>query len=61
MYSHIENLEKNINGDLLIKIKKLNINARQRIGVIGDNGQGKTALLNIVSGQDHDFSGKLQN
>ncbi|WP_180369826.1 ATP-binding cassette domain-containing protein, partial [Oenococcus oeni] len=61
MYSHIENLEKNINGDLLIKIKKLNINARQRIGVIGDNGQGKTTLLNIVSGQDRNFSGKLQN
>ncbi|WP_257613544.1 ATP-binding cassette domain-containing protein [Oenococcus oeni] len=37
------------------------MNARQRIGVIGDNGQGKTTLLNIVSGQDRNFSGKLQN
>ncbi|MDN6968545.1 ABC-F family ATP-binding cassette domain-containing protein [Oenococcus sp. UCMA 17063] len=61
MYSHIENLEKNISSSLLIKAKKLNISVNQRIGIIGDNGQGKTTLLNIVSGQDRDFSGKLQS
>ncbi|MDI4585143.1 ATP-binding cassette domain-containing protein [Oenococcus sp. UCMA 14587] len=61
MYSNIENLEKNINGSPLIYVKRLKIAVHQKIGIIGDNGQGKTALLNIISGKDRDFSGNFQS
>lgn len=31
-----------------------------RIGVLGDNGVGKTTLLNIICGKDQDYEGKVE-
>ena len=35
---------------LLFRHINLTINARDRIGVIGNNGKGKSTLLNVLSG-----------
>ncbi len=39
------------NADFMIK-------GGEKVGIIGDNGTGKTTLLNILSGQDDDFEGE---
>ena len=37
----------------------MTINGNEKIGLIGDNGVGKTTLLRILSGHDSDYSGLI--
>jgi len=45
---------------LLFRDIDLSINARDRIGVIGNNGKGKSTLLNLLSGGLKPVSGELK-
>lgn len=59
----INNLEKiyNHNGNSVEVFDSLNleISRGEFIGIFGPNGCGKTTLLNLISGLDKDFSGKI--
>ncbi len=45
---------------LLFRHLNLSINARDRIGVIGNNGKGKSTLLNVLSGGLKPLTGELK-
>lgn len=47
------------NGDYLIKDFSLNLLPGSRLGITGDIGTGKTTLINILSGLERNFEGKL--
>ena len=48
------------NDNLLFKDINLSINARDRIGVIGNNGKGKSTLLNVLSGGLTPLTGEIK-
>lgn len=48
-YLKINQLLLEYQGEKLLYIDKLNVQDRQRIGLIGNNGTGKTTLFNIIS------------
>ncbi|MGE9896236.1 ribosomal protection-like ABC-F family protein [Anaerovoracaceae bacterium SGI.195] len=56
---YIDHLEKEIGDRVLFAIKKLTINVNDKIGLIGNNGVGKTSLLRILSGHDTEYSGYI--
>lgn len=56
---YIDHLEKEIGDKVLFAIKKLTINVNDKIGLIGNNGVGKTSLLRILSGHDTEYSGYI--
>jgi ATP-binding cassette subfamily F protein 3 len=47
-------------GNLLFRHINLTLNARDRFGVIGNNGKGKSTLLNILSGGLKPLAGELK-
>ncbi len=51
--------EKTIGSKLLLKDLNLNLQANQKIAIIGRNGVGKTTLLGLINGQDEDFVGNI--
>lgn len=56
---YIDNLKKEINTRTLFEIKNLTIGEDNKIGLIGDNGAGKTSFFKILIGQDGDYSEKI--
>lgn len=56
----LEKLSKQINGRTLFEDITEIIQSGQRIGIVGPNGVGKTTLLNILSGEDNDYTGTLK-
>ncbi|MDP9129147.1 MAG: ATP-binding cassette domain-containing protein, partial [Candidatus Binatota bacterium] len=48
------------NDNLLFKDINLSINSRDRIGVIGNNGKGKSTLLNVLSGGLTPLTGEIK-
>lgn len=52
------NLNKSFGNLTLIKDGNFNIYGGESVGIIGDNGCGKTTLLNILLGKDRDFKGE---
>ena len=47
----LENIAKGWNGQLFFKDFSYIVDRRERLGLIGPNGCGKTTLLNIIAGQ----------
>lgn len=45
------NIKKSFGNKLILDIKTLNIDSKDRIGIVGNNGIGKTTLINILSKQ----------
>jgi ATP-binding cassette, subfamily F, member 3 len=53
------NLSKSIGAKYLFKNLTFTIVPGEKIALIGRNGYGKTTLLKILSGDDHDFEGTV--
>lgn len=60
MLIKISNLQKHVGAKELLNQDEFAIYPREKIALIGRNGQGKSTLLRILSGQDKDFSGSLE-
>ena len=56
---HIDNLKKEFGTRTLFEIERLSISDHDKIGLIGDNGVGKTSFLKILLNQDTDYSGSV--
>ena len=55
----IHNLNKHFGIQPVLKNINFNINAGERIGLIGANGSGKTTLMRILAGFEHSDSGDV--
>lgn len=53
-------LRKSIGAKTLFTDLTLHIETSEKVALIGRNGQGKSTLLQILGGIDHDFSGKIE-
>lgn len=56
---HLSKLNKEYGIKTILDSETLTIYDGEKVGIIGKNGQGKTTLLNIISGEDANFSGTL--
>lgn len=54
-----QHLAKTIGTKTLFSDLNIHIETGEKIALIGRNGQGKTTLLHILHGDDHDFSGTI--
>lgn len=59
MIANISVTEKSFGPKLLMGGVKFSIDDREKVGVIGRNGVGKSTLFNILAGNDKDFSGDI--
>ena len=55
----IQNLKKAFGGNVVLKDVNLVLQDRQRMGLVGVNGCGKTTLLKILAGQEHEDGGTI--
>ncbi|EUJ28029.1 ABC transporter ATP-binding protein [Listeria floridensis FSL S10-1187] len=56
----IQNLTKEIGARTLFEIKELRVKQGARIGIVGQNGVGKTTLLEILAGETDPETGSVQ-
>lgn len=59
MIADISISEKSFGPKSLYKNLRLSIADGEKIGVVGRNGVGKSTLLGILAGTDHDYSGEV--
>lgn len=52
--------EKSFDPKQLLKDTSIFVDDGEKVGVIGRNGEGKTTLFRILSGEDKDFQGEVQ-
>jgi ATP-binding cassette subfamily F protein 3 len=52
--------EKSFGDKVLFKDTSFFVDDGEKVGLIGRNGEGKTTLFRILSGEDPDFQGELQ-
>jgi macrolide transport system ATP-binding/permease protein len=45
----LKNIEKSYNGKTILSIDDLKVYQNERIGIVGDNGQGKSTLLKLIN------------
>jgi len=55
----VDNLSKSFGASVLFKNVSFKINRRERVGLVGRNGHGKTTLFKILSGQAVADSGNI--
>lgn len=60
MIVNIDIHEKSFGPKILYNDLKLSLQAKEKVGVIGRNGTGKSTLFHILSGNDKDFSGEIK-
>ncbi|HFR3976577.1 TPA: ABC-F type ribosomal protection protein Vga(F) [Streptococcus suis] len=53
-------LEKEIAGRSLFTIQQLSLQVGQKVGLVGNNGVGKSTFLKILLGLDRDFAGQIE-
>ncbi|MFH2219723.1 MAG: ATP-binding cassette domain-containing protein [Pseudomonadota bacterium] len=56
---NVENLTKSFGINLLFKETSFNINSREKVGMVGRNGHGKTTLFRLITGEEHPDSGTV--
>ncbi|MEA3230640.1 MAG: ABC-F family ATP-binding cassette domain-containing protein, partial [Thermodesulfobacteriota bacterium] len=55
----VENLHKSYGGQHLFEGVRFKINPRERVGLVGRNGHGKTTLFRIIAGLEEPDEGRL--
>ncbi|MBC2716825.1 MAG: ABC-F family ATP-binding cassette domain-containing protein [Desulfobacteraceae bacterium] len=55
----VDSLSKSFGGSVLFHNASFKINRRERVGLVGRNGHGKTTLFRILSGQEEADSGNI--
>jgi ATP-binding cassette subfamily F protein 3 len=55
----IDNLSKSYGNQILFEGVHFQINARERVGLVGRNGHGKTTLFRMIVGEEHPDSGTI--
>ena len=55
----VDNLSKSFGSSVLFQNASFKINRRERVGLVGRNGHGKTTLFKILSGQEAPDSGSI--
>jgi len=53
------NISKSIGAKYLFSDLNFSVIPGEKVALIGRNGHGKTTLLKILSGEDHDFEGRI--
>jgi ATP-binding cassette subfamily F protein 3 len=56
---NIENITKSYGAQVLFKNAGFKLNARERVGVVGRNGHGKTTLFRLIVGDEEVDSGMI--
>ncbi len=54
-----ENITKSYGGQVLFDSISFRINSRERVGLVGRNGHGKTTLFRILTGEEHPDDGVI--
>lgn len=60
MIANITINEKSFGSKVLYQGLTLQLQAKEKVGIIGRNGTGKTTLFNLMTGLDTDFDGELE-
>ena len=55
----VENLSKSFADQVLFEDASFQINSRERIGLVGRNGHGKTTLFRLLVGKEHSSTGSI--
>ena len=55
----IENLTKSFGGQTLFDGISFSISPRERLGLVGKNGHGKTTLFRMIAGEEQPDSGSI--
>ncbi|MEI6125899.1 MAG: ATP-binding cassette domain-containing protein, partial [Pseudomonadota bacterium] len=55
----IENLSKSYGSQVLFEEAGFKLNSRERVGLVGRNGHGKTTLFRMIVGEEHPDSGTI--
>ena len=55
----VENLSKSFADQVLFEDASFQINSRERIGLVGRNGHGKTTLFRLLVGEEHCSTGSI--
>jgi ATPase subunit of ABC transporter with duplicated ATPase domains len=55
----VENLSKSYGGQVLFDKAGFKLNARERAGLVGRNGHGKTSLLRLIRGEESPDGGNI--
>lgn len=56
---NLENITKSYGGQQLFDDVSFKINARERVGLVGRNGHGKTTLFRLITGEEEADSGQV--
>ncbi len=59
MIADIHITEKSFGAKSILNNIRFTVNDREKVGIIGRNGVGKTTLFGILSGDDNDFAGEV--
>ena len=54
-----ENISKRYGAQVLFEGVSFRINPREKVGLVGRNGHGKTTLFRIIAGEEHPDDGKI--
>ena len=57
---HFEHLDLHMGGHPLLEDVSLHLHSRDRVGLVGRNGSGKTSLLRCLVGEELPTSGQVQ-
>src|SRR5210317_1439053 len=55
----VENLTKSFGGHLIFDGIGFSLNAKERVGLVGQNGHGKTTLFRLITGEEQPDSGSV--
>jgi ATP-binding cassette subfamily F protein 3 len=55
----VENITKSFGSQLLFEEVNFRVNSRERVGLVGRNGHGKTTLFRLIVGEEHPDTGKI--